>query len=134
MNIHTPPKPLHGYACPLSLKLAQFCCSGKHCFGKYPPCYPYLLQVINPSFSQSMAWLCLLAQPPPRSEPSFQVILVTLVGNENYGMTPAWSKTTVSTTAFKIYPYFRDFFNVPKIVCLRINKKYLLTLQKYIFT
>ena len=29
--------------------------------------------IINPFFSQSLAWLCLLAQHPPRGEPSFQV-------------------------------------------------------------
>lgn len=32
---------------------------------------PYLLQVIYPSFSRSLTWLCLLLQHPPRGEPSF---------------------------------------------------------------
>ena len=43
------------YASTLSLKLPQFCCSRRHCFGKYPQ-YSYLLQVINSSFSQSLDW------------------------------------------------------------------------------
>ena len=57
----------------LSLKFPQFCCLGRHCFGKVPQCSPYWLQVINPSVSRSLAWLCLLAQHPPRGEPSFPV-------------------------------------------------------------
>ena len=58
------------YAWTLSLKLPQFCCSGRHCFGKDPWCSPYLLQVIiNPSLSQFR----LLAQHPPRGKSSFQV-------------------------------------------------------------
>ena len=52
-----------------SLKLPQFCFLGRHCFGKDPPCY--LLQVINPSFSHSLDWWCLLAQHPSRGKPSF---------------------------------------------------------------
>ena len=40
----------------LSLKLPQFCCSRRHCFGKHPQYSSYLLQVINPSFSQSLDW------------------------------------------------------------------------------
>ena len=39
--------PLHEYVCPLSLNLPQFCCSGRHSFGKYPWCSPYSLQVIK---------------------------------------------------------------------------------------
>ena len=35
------------------LKLPQFCSSGRHCFAEDPQCSPYLLQVINPSFSLS---------------------------------------------------------------------------------
>ena len=69
----TLPKPLHEYACTRSLTLPQFCHSGRHCFGKDPQCSPYSLQVMNPSFSHSLAWLCLLAPYPPRSEPSFWV-------------------------------------------------------------
>ena len=34
-----------------NLKRPQFCYLGRHCFGKDPPCYSYLLQVINPSVS-----------------------------------------------------------------------------------
>ena len=55
----------------LRVKLPQFCSSGRPCFGKDPLCSPHLLQVINPSFSHSLAWLCLLAPHPPRGEPSF---------------------------------------------------------------
>ena len=51
MNMHIPPKPLREYACTLSLKLPQFCSLGRQCFGENPWCSPYLLQVINPSFS-----------------------------------------------------------------------------------
>ena len=43
-------KLLHEYACMLSLKLSQFCCSGRHSFEKDPMCSPYLPQVISPSF------------------------------------------------------------------------------------
>ena len=67
------PKPLREHACTLSLKLPQF--SGRHCFGKDPWCSPYLLQVINPSSSHSLAWLHLLVQHPRRGEPSFGVPL-----------------------------------------------------------
>ena len=66
--MHVPPNPLHDYTCTLSLKLPQFCC-----FRKDPRCSPYLLKVINPSFSCCLAWLYLLAQHPPRGEPSFRV-------------------------------------------------------------
>ena len=65
-------KPLHEYACTLCLKLPQFYCLGRHCFGKEPWCSPYLLQVIiNTSVSQSLALLCLWTGQPPRSESSF---------------------------------------------------------------
>ena len=60
------------YACRLSLKLTKFCCSGRHCFGKDPRCFPYLLQVIiNPSFSQSLACLYLLAVKPSKTQTQF---------------------------------------------------------------
>ena len=63
-------KSLYEHAWTPSLKLPQFCCSGRHCFGKDPWCSPYLLQVIiHPSFSQ----FCLLAQHPPRGKHSSQV-------------------------------------------------------------
>ena len=47
-------KLVHEYACILSLKLPQFCCSGRHSFEKDPLCSPYLLQVISPSFLLSL--------------------------------------------------------------------------------
>ena len=68
----TPPNPLHRYARTFSLKLPQYH-SSEDCFGKDPQGSPYLLQVISPSFSCSLAWLCLLAQHVSRSEPSIQV-------------------------------------------------------------
>ena len=69
-------KALHEYACTLSLKLPQFCCSLRHCFGKDPQCSPYLLQlIITPSFSQSLAWLCLLAQHLPRDKSSLGITM-----------------------------------------------------------
>ena len=68
-------KPRYEYACTLHLKHPQFCSSERHCFGKDPQCSPYLVQVINLSFSWSVAWLCLLAQNPTRSEASFWVTL-----------------------------------------------------------
>lgn len=53
--------PTAQYACTFTLKLPQFCCTGRHCSGTDPCCSPYLLQaVINPSFTWSLAWLCLL--------------------------------------------------------------------------
>ena len=55
--------------CTLSLKLPQFCCWERHCFGKDPWGFPYLLQVIHPSFSCCLAWLCYLARHPPRGNP-----------------------------------------------------------------
>ena len=67
--------------CTLSLKLPQFCCLGRYCFGKDPWCFPYLLQVINPSFSWSLTWLFLLAQHPPRGEPSFRVTVLAQTCN-----------------------------------------------------
>ena len=55
---------------PLGLKFSQFCCPRRHCFGKDLQRPPYLLQVINPSFSYfwlgSVLW-------PPTGEPSFPV-------------------------------------------------------------
>ena len=71
------------YTCTLSLKVPQFCCSGRHCFGKDPQCSPYLLQVINPSFSCCLPWLCLLAQHPTRGEPSFLVTTIHSSTNSN---------------------------------------------------
>ena len=67
------PKPFHEYAYTLSLKLPQFCCLGRHCFGKRSLCSPYLLQELNPSFSLSLTRLCLSARYPLRGEPSFWV-------------------------------------------------------------
>ena len=55
LGLCLPPKCLHEYACTFSLKLPQSCCWRRHCFGKDPWCSPYLLQVIKPSFSQSLA-------------------------------------------------------------------------------
>ena len=64
--------PLREYTRPLSLKLTKFFCSGRHCFGKDPWCFPYLLQVIiNPSFSQSWAYLYLLAVKPTKRQTQF---------------------------------------------------------------
>ena len=73
LGLCLPPKPLHEYACTLRLKLPQFCYLGRYCFGRDPWESPYLLQVINSSFSRSLAWLCLLARHPPRGELSFWV-------------------------------------------------------------
>ena len=56
-----------------SLKIPQFCRSGRHCFGKDPQCSPCLLQVINLFFFPIFSWLCLLTRHPQRSEPSFHV-------------------------------------------------------------
>lgn len=78
-----PPKPLHEYAYTLSLKIPQFCCSGRHCFGKDPRCSLYLLQVTNPFFSQSLFLLCLSAWHPPRGKPRFLGNISSLAGNEN---------------------------------------------------
>ena len=70
-------KPLHEYTCTLSLKLPQFCCSGRRCFGKDPECFPYLLKAnTSPSFRSFSARLCHLAQHLTRAEPSFQVTQV----------------------------------------------------------
>ena len=46
------------YANILSLKLPQFSCLGRHCFKKDSQCFPCLLQIVNPSFSQSFVWMC----------------------------------------------------------------------------
>lgn len=45
------PSPPHDYAYTLCINLPQFCCLRRRCFGKDPWFSPYLLQVINPSFS-----------------------------------------------------------------------------------
>ena len=59
--LNSPPiKPLHEYASILKLKLPRFCCSGRNCFEKDPWFSLYLLSVINPSFSHSLAWFYLL--------------------------------------------------------------------------
>ena len=50
----------------------QFCYLWRWYFGENS-WYSYLLQVINSSFSHSLAWLCLLTQYPSRGKPSFQV-------------------------------------------------------------
>ena len=39
-------------------KTLQFYCLRRHCFGKDPQCSPYVLQIIIPSSSQPLAWLC----------------------------------------------------------------------------
>ena len=61
-------RPPYEYACNLVLKFSQFCCSRRHCFEKDLQCSPYLLQVINPSFSYF--WLGRVLGPPT-GEPSF---------------------------------------------------------------
>ena len=66
-----PPKPLLEYACSLSLKLTKSGCLRRYCFGTDPPCFLYLQQVINASFSRSLPGLCLLAPYPPRGGSSF---------------------------------------------------------------
>ena len=43
-------QPLHEYAGAICLQFPQFCCSGRHCFGKYPRYSLYLLQIINAFF------------------------------------------------------------------------------------
>ena len=64
-------KPPHEYAHTISLKLPQFCCSGRHSFGEDSPYSPYLLQVINPSFSH--LWLgCVFGLTLLRKEPVFR--------------------------------------------------------------
>lgn len=62
--------PPHESACTFSLKLPQFCCSGRHCFEKDPWSSPYLLQVINPSSSQSLVWLSFGLTPTKRQNQS----------------------------------------------------------------
>ena len=52
--------------------------TGRHYFGKDPWCSPYLLQETNPFSFLSLAWLCLLAQHPPRSEPRFQATVIII--------------------------------------------------------
>ena len=52
MFVSPPLKLPHEYACSLSLKLPQFCYLGSHYLRRDPQCSPYLLQVINPSFSE----------------------------------------------------------------------------------
>ena len=54
-----------------NLKRPQFCYLGRHCFGKDPPCYSYLLQVINPSFSHP-GLVVSFAQHPSRGKPGFR--------------------------------------------------------------
>ena len=41
------PKPLHEYACILSLKHPPFCSLGRHSFRKYPWCSPYLKKIFT---------------------------------------------------------------------------------------
>ena len=72
INMHIPPNLLHEYAYSFSLKLLQFCCSRRHCFGKYPQCSPLLLHVINPS--PNLCLHCLLARDPTRGKPRICVI------------------------------------------------------------
>ena len=47
IQLSQPPKLLHKYACTLSLKLPQFCCLERHCFGRELWCSPYLLTTKN---------------------------------------------------------------------------------------
>ena len=67
-------KPLHEYPCTLISKLPQFCCSGRHCFGKGLWYSPYLLQLItNSSFSCSLGWLCPIGLTPTKRQTQFLV-------------------------------------------------------------
>ena len=68
-------KLLHKYPCILSLKLPQFCCLRRHCFGKDPWCF-HLLQ-INPFFSWSIDLAVSLGLTPTKRQIQF---LVTLSG------------------------------------------------------
>ena len=81
LRLHWLFPPLHEYSYTRGLKLPQFRCLGRHCFGKDPWCSPYLLQVINPSFSQPLSWLYLLSQHPPRDELSFRVTVMAQTCN-----------------------------------------------------
>ena len=56
LGLCPPPKPLHEYACALSLNLPQFCSFWRHCFGEDPQYSSYLLKIINLSFYQSLGW------------------------------------------------------------------------------
>lgn len=59
--------PFHENACTLSLKPLRFCCcgGGKNCFGKYPHCFSYLLQV--KPFLFPLFWLDLHQEENPIS-------------------------------------------------------------------
>ena len=55
--LNFPPfKPPHGCACTCSLKPPQFCCLGRHCFGKDPCVLSYLLHVTI-TFPPPHLWL-----------------------------------------------------------------------------
>ena len=109
-------KPLHEYTCTLSLKLPQFCCSGRRCFGKDPECFPYLLKAnTSPSFRSFSARLCHLAQHLTRAEPSFQVtqvqVQISSCKNNFFfssckDTSPTGSGPTLSTSFFKNYLLF----------------------------
>ena len=74
-------KPLYDYACTLSLKLAQFCCwaEGWGVILLWEKTPSVLQVIINPSFSQSLTWLYLLAGHLPRGKPSFWLPLARLL-------------------------------------------------------
>ena len=59
----------HEYACTSELKTSPIRCSGRYCFGKDPHCSYLLPVIINPFFSLSLAWLCLLA--PTKKQTQF---------------------------------------------------------------
>ena len=64
-------KALHEHAYTLSLpQTSLVLLFGKTLLWERSWCSLYLLQIINPSFCY-LAWLCLLAQYPPRGKPSF---------------------------------------------------------------
>ena len=92
-------KPLHEHTCTLSLKHSQFSCLEGHYYGKDLLCSPYSLQTINSFFFPSLAWLCLLAQYPPRGELSFQITWMHLMeSDKNIGIliSYSWSVTVTS--------------------------------------
>ena len=71
-----------------SLKFPPSCCLGRHCFGKISQCSLYLLQVIIPSFSWSLAWLCLWAHDTARGKLSLGVTMIHPLDDGPEGHTP----------------------------------------------
>ena len=67
----TQAKALQEYACTLSLKLLQFCCLGTQLLWERSPVFSVLTAIINPSFSQFLAWLCLLTWHPTKRKTQF---------------------------------------------------------------